>query len=62
MRFCFLMTLEVGSELEADSEIIVVAQQIIWVLQSLMNLRCYIGRHHGGIRNLQPAHVFFPTT
>lgn len=34
-RFCFLMTLEIGSEPEADSKIIVVSQQIIWVLQSL---------------------------
>lgn len=35
MRFCFLMTLEIGSEPETDSKVIVVAQQIIWVLQSL---------------------------
>lgn len=31
------MTLEIGSDPEADSEVIVVAQQIIWVLQSVID-------------------------
>lgn len=57
VRFCFSMTLGIGSEPEATSKIIVVAQQIIWVfvwvLQSswFMNLRCNVGSCHSGLRN-----------